>query len=313
MTTTITCIEDLKGREQYREFLDFSEGSGRELLDIVTDYSFPDTKMISCGIQGCRTMHMRGFLVVTTDGLETNIGNVCGKKYLGENFKVKKAIFIQRQNEERNMFLISELKDKISLLKPLLGELYLRASSVVKLKMVCNKAHPQLVRLIVERAKLDRPVLTGPVPMTRAEAKSLHFHEAKEDADGKVEAFESWFIRRRPKKIVQLASLEGLLFWRFDLHQMLRRDVLDVVSELESLNEEELSGLSASSQRRFARWGQGLDNKISEVESVIKAGEQFFVCENIDSLGLFEPDLDKNSRSTLRYALEAVKKAIKSS
>lgn len=311
MSTLINSVEDLKGRENYREFLDFGEGSGRELLDILGDYSFPDTKMIRCGIQGCRTPHMRGFLVLTTDGLETNIGNVCGKKHLGESFKVKKAIFVQRQTEKRNLSLITDLKEKVSEIRPLLDDLHSRANVVVKLKIVSNKAHPQLVRLIIERAKLGKPALTSAVPMTRAEAERLHFHEATEDKKGKIEPFEQWFSRRRPSKLVQVASLEGLLFWKFDLHQMLRQEILNVISDLDKHDVQSLSDLSASSQRNFARWGAGLDRKILEVQEVIEAGERFFTIENIDCLAYFEPDLDKSSRQMLRHALESIKKAVK--
>lgn len=311
MSTLIKSAEDLKGRKNYREFLDFGEGSGRELLDILGDYSFPDTKMIRCGIQGCRTPHMRGFLVLTTDGLETNIGNVCGKKHLGENFKVKKSIFVQKQNEKRNLSLISDLKKKISEIRPLLDDLHSRASVVVKLKIVSNKAHAQLVRLILERAKLGKPALYSAVPMTRTEAERQHFHEAKEDKKGEVEPFEQWFSRRRPTKLVQVASLEGLLFWKFDLHQMLRQEILNVISDLKQHNKQSLANLSASSQRNFARWGAGLDRKIFEVQEVIEAGERFFTIDNIDCLAFFEPDLDKASRPMLRHALESIKKAVK--
>ncbi|KTC22481.1 hypothetical protein AO392_18735 [Pseudomonas putida] len=311
MSTLITSAEDLKERENYREFLDFGENSGRELLDILGDYAFPDTKMIQCGIQGCRTPHMRGFLVLTTDGLETNIGNVCGKKHLGESFKVKKAIFFQKQNEIRNVSLILDLKEKIELIRPKLEDLHVRANTVVKLKMICNKAHVQLARLIVERAKLDKPALTKPVPMSKAEAKGLHFHEAKEDERGEVEPFEKWFDRRRPTKVVQVASLEGLLFWRFDLHQIFRQDVLNKVSELNRLDDQSLSESSSLFKREFARWGQGLDHKLATIEEVVKAGERFFALVNIESLILLEPELDKSSRPLLRYALESIKKTIK--
>ncbi|MHA6195557.1 hypothetical protein ACX3YG_14425 [Pseudomonas wadenswilerensis] len=311
MSTVIVSADDLKARENYRESLDFGENSGRELLDILGDYSFPDTKMVPCGIKGCRTPHMRGFLVLTTDGLETNIGNVCGKKHLGENFKFKRAEFVQRQNEKRNLFLIAEIKEKIETLRPTLDDLYLRASSLVKLKMASKQAHTQLIRKVIERAKLNQAALSGSVAMTKDEARRQHFHEAEADEDGITEPFESWFARRRPTKVVQVASLEGLLFWQYELHEIFRKDILNFVSELDQLKESDLVSLSSASQRRYARWGQGLDKKLTEVTAVIYSGENFFTVENIDNLKFLEIELDKNSRATVRYAIEVIKKAIK--
>ncbi|HHF0702221.1 TPA: hypothetical protein ACPIBI_004804 [Pseudomonas aeruginosa] len=79
MSLEIKSPEDFVDRPDYREVLDFGEKSGRELLEILGAYIFPDTKSVKCGIRNCRTPHRRGYLISTTDGLETNIGNVCGK------------------------------------------------------------------------------------------------------------------------------------------------------------------------------------------------------------------------------------------
>jgi hypothetical protein len=41
---------------------------------------------VQCGLSDCRTPHLRGYLAVTKEGLETNIGNVCGKNTFGVDF-----------------------------------------------------------------------------------------------------------------------------------------------------------------------------------------------------------------------------------
>lgn len=310
MTTLITCLDELKARPQYRESLDFSENSGRELLDILGEYSFPDTKIIQCGIQGCRTPHMHGYLVLTTDGLETNVGNVCGKKHLGDNFNIKRAGFKRKQSELRNLYVISELKKKVSLIRPLLDELLSRSTYIVKLKMVLNQESSELVKHITERAKLAKPAVERAVPMTIAEAKRQYSMEVDEDENGKTEQFEKWLARRAPKKIVTAATLRGLLFWRFDLHQAFRQDVLSFVSALDKFSDEDLAMLTAPQQRKFTKWGQGLDRKISDVAEIVRAGEEFFTFENVDSLRHLEPDLDSNSRYKVRIALDKLKSAI---
>ncbi|HDS1708403.1 hypothetical protein [Pseudomonas putida] len=310
MTALITCVDELKARLQYRESLDFGEDSGRELLDILGEYSFPDTKMIQCGIKGCRTPHMHGYLVLTTDGLETNVGNVCGKKHLGDNFNEKRAGFKRKQTETRNLYVISELKKKISLMRSVLDDLLSRSTYIVKLKMVLNQESSELVKHIVERAKLAKPAVEKAVPMTPAEAKRQYSLEVDEDDNGKAEPFEKWFARRAPMKTVLVANLKGLLFWRFDLHQVFRQDILNFVSALDKLSEEDLAMLTAPQQRKFSKWGQSLDRKVSDVTEIVRAGEEFFTFGNVENLRHLESYLDYNSRPKVRVALDKLKSTI---
>lgn len=310
MMVTITCVEDLQARASFRECLDFGEEAGRELLDIIADYSFANTKMIPCGIQGCRTPHMRGFLALTTDGLETNIGNICGKKHLGELFKIKRANFRKKQTDQRNLIIVTDLKKKLGVLKPVFEDLLTRSVRVSRLKMQLNQASPELVKNIVGRAKTGKSVIEKAVPMTASEAKRQYSREVAPDKNNKIEPFESWVARRNPTKVVSVASLTGLLFWQYDLHKMFRQELLSTASELDALDEESLIQLSASSHQKFARWGQGLDKKVGDVEQVVKGGEDFFQLENIECLQFIEPEIDRLSRPKVKIAIAALRASL---
>lgn len=50
------------------------------LKSIIGSYAF--ATFLPCGLSSCHTPHGRGYLVLTSDGHETNIGKDCGKKYL---------------------------------------------------------------------------------------------------------------------------------------------------------------------------------------------------------------------------------------
>lgn len=310
MLVSITCVEDLKARASFRECLDFGESTGRELLDIIADYSFANTKMIQCGIQGCRTPHMRGFLALTTDGLETNIGNICGKKHLGESFKVKRATFRKKQADQRNLSLVTDLKKKLGSLKPVLEDLLTRSVRVARLKMQLNQSSPELVKNIVCRAKTGKLVIEKTVPMTTSEARRQYSREVEPDKNEKIEPFANWIARRNPTKIVKAASLAGLLFWQYDLHKMFRQEILSTSNELDGFDEEDLIQLSASLHQKFARWGQGLDKKIGDVEQVVKSGEEFFQLENVESLQFIEPELDRLSRPKVKVAISAIRRSL---
>jgi hypothetical protein len=308
MAISVKTIEELRERPLYQESLNFSDGS-RELLDILGEYTFPETKMIPCGIQGCRTPHMRGFLVVTTDGLETNIGNVCGKKHLGVNFQEKRTAFRQKQSEARNVDQIFEVKQYLATLQSSLNDLEIRSGRVARLKILVNKTHPQLARLILGRAKLSQAKLFKTVLMDESEALRQYSHEVEPDNKGYLEPFEHWFARRRPTKSASAGVLVGLNFWRYDLHQLLRQDILNTVNELNNLNDADVTQLASSDLRRYAKWAQTLEPRIHEATLVVLEGESFFSCDNIEALRFLEPELDRSSRREVKEALDQIKAA----
>ena len=308
MAISVKTVEELRDRPLYRESLSFGDGI-RELLDILGEYSFPDTKMIPCGIQGCRTPHMKGFLVITTDGLETNIGNVCGKKHLGVNFQEKRTAFRQKQGEARNVEQIVEVKRLLEGLQSALDDLQVRSGRIARLKIFLNKAHPQLTRLIVGRAKLAQVKLFKTVLMAEPEARRQYTHEVEPDSKGKLEPFENWFARRRPMKSVSAGILVGLSFWKHDLHQILRQDILNTAKELNELDDVRTAGLPLSELRRYAKWAQTLEHRIHDVGFVVSEGEAFFGGDNIDALRLLEPELDSSSRHEVTEALDQLKRA----
>lgn len=308
MAISVKTVEELRERPLYRESLSFGDGT-RELLDILGEYSFPELNMIPCGIQGCRTPHMRGFLVLTTDGLETNIGNICGKKHLGVNFQEKRTAFKQKQGETRNVEQIVEVKQHLEKLQPLLDDLEQRSGRVARLKIVLNKAHPQLTRLVIGRAKLANVNLFKTVLMEEHEARRQYLHYVEPDSKGNLEPFENWFARRRPTKSVAAGALVGLNFWKYDLHQLLRQDILNTAKELNHLEGTNITGLPLSELRRYAKWAQTLEHRIHEVSLVVQEGEAFFSVDNIDALRLIEPDLDRASRHEVTGALDQLKLA----
>jgi hypothetical protein len=52
---------------------------------IIGRYLFKNR--IQCGLSDCRTPHGKGYIVVTKDGGETNIGKDCGRTYFGVDFE----------------------------------------------------------------------------------------------------------------------------------------------------------------------------------------------------------------------------------
>lgn len=303
MSLEIKSPEDFVDRPDYREVLDFGEKSGRELLEILGAYIFPDTKSVKCGIRNCRTPHRRGYLISTTDGLETNIGNVCGKKHLGVTFTEKASQYRKRQALQRNVEQFRAIKSRIQLLWEELDSIKASAARVSKLKITLNKCHPNLVRALVNRSKVNNSVLGKRIPMTREEAERLYVHEAKESADGKVQKFEAWLAKGWPRKLVVAGQIAGLRFWMSDLHQVLRQEILNPAEEIQKINNNEVEQLSLRKLTEFSRWAQQLDINLEKARTIILDGEAFFELQNIQMLKLLGDELDAASSILLEPAL----------
>ncbi len=65
--------------------------TAHKLKSIIGRYVFSDR--IRCGLSNCHTPHAKGYIVVTEDGHETNIGKDCGKTYFGVDFEILSGQF----------------------------------------------------------------------------------------------------------------------------------------------------------------------------------------------------------------------------
>lgn len=70
---SITSWEDIFGRSAYASDVD---GTKTELLDVIAPYRGLQPAK-PCGLTNCHTPHNNGYLIVTADNRETNIGADC--------------------------------------------------------------------------------------------------------------------------------------------------------------------------------------------------------------------------------------------
>ena len=92
--------EDILGRPRYTQDLDPKQ---HKLQSILGRYIFKDP--VRCGLSDCHTLHQKGYLVLTKDNRETNIGKDCGRRYFGVDFDTLSRQFEQdfaaAENRER--------------------------------------------------------------------------------------------------------------------------------------------------------------------------------------------------------------------
>ncbi|WJJ93765.1 hypothetical protein [Neopusillimonas aromaticivorans] len=58
-----------------------------KLAEVLAPYHFDEP--YPCGLASCRQPHQHGYLVITVDGTETNVGQHCGKTIFGDDFEIK--------------------------------------------------------------------------------------------------------------------------------------------------------------------------------------------------------------------------------
>lgn len=303
MVIELFAPEDFLRRPNYCEYLEFGGESGRELLDIVADYNFPEIDTVKCGISGCRTPHRKGYLVSTSDGLETNIGNVCGKKNLGAVFVEKRNAFRQKQSDLRSALQAGELRVYIEEHREAISSLEARASILARLKLQLTRACPELCKLLLARAKVENASLIKRQPMSDAAARKEYRHRAKELRDGRIESFEAWKLRVNPKEEVKVGEIQGLKFWIGDLNLLVRKEILNKVEQLEKLDDEAFAKIDRLTRKEFSRFAQDFPRLMKEAMDLITLGEKFFRKDNIRYLVHTSVDLPWDVANALPDAL----------
>src|SRR3546814_1412159 len=82
-----------------------------KLKAIIGSYTFSD--YIPCGLSTCHQPHGNGFLVVTVDGRETNIGRICGKRHFSVDFVQMSRVFLKDLRAQQNREFLWELKHRL--------------------------------------------------------------------------------------------------------------------------------------------------------------------------------------------------------
>lgn len=93
----ISSWSDLENREKYKFDIDPSK---TRLEEIVAYYDLQNDE-IHCGLTNCHQPHHIGYLVKTSDGHETNIGNYCGRKHFGTEFGIQKNVFMAERRLQK--------------------------------------------------------------------------------------------------------------------------------------------------------------------------------------------------------------------
>ena len=256
--------------------------SKNKLDAIIGRYAFKD--YVPCGLSNCHTPHGRGYIVVTKDGQETNIGKDCGKNYFGVDFETLSNKFDRDMTEKENreklwnfFFRSEEVVKQVLALRTDANErganwVHKQTGVLQNIREVPSK----VVRRLAAMVKSRDPMLTQDREATEAELMNI------EQAQG----------RRLPRPhyvSVPLGEVAGLdaLFPENNLKVLL----IDGVSErIKELNETNIDSLTFEQLRKWSRWLGELDEVIERAIRAVRNGRMLLTQENLlrfsDAVGL---------------------------
>jgi hypothetical protein len=262
----------LTGRIGFKASLDPGQ---HELDSIIGRYA--EAEKVKCGLSNCRTLHNRGYIVVTKTGFETNIGHACGKKYFGVDFETMSRQLDQiiEEKERREAlwsfsFRIDDLAQKV---KDLRREDH-GADWVVKKSqplVTMGKACPAaIVRYVSNMLKGG----TDAVQVSR-EATKQETEREEERLGHPVQG--KYYVNESVGTISGLQALAE----ENDLRKML---VLNVEEGLADFRKVKVDELTFEQLKFWSKWANSVDDTLERAERAIGIGRNLLVRENLSCL-----------------------------
>lgn len=291
----IRSYEELLQRPLYSPSLHFHPKASRRFGSVICPTDFADSA--PCGIASCRTPHLHGYLITTSDGQETNIGSHCGKKHFGIEFTQERRRVDQALIRTRRIASIRELQAVLPTLIEQLDSLEADHKALVELKQrLMGAIGTDVFSVLKIRADRGDNVITRPRPMTKKEADIFFETSNRHPGDGL-----GW-----PTKDEPVATLEGLAYIKARAKDII---LLNLVEPLRNLAQVKGVDLESMKSRELGMWSKlvgDLPVRIAQAQEVVLAGWRFFTPTNVGSLTFIGADA-----KTLKPMIQALEQDAK--
>lgn len=258
-----------KERPGWRERIKLSE---HNLAKIVGGYHLGRDLWQHCGL--CNTEHGRGYVVATTEGLETQIGKDCGLKHLGARF----------EELERQFTVALEAQDRMKRLRELLvqkGEMLTRAKQAMQ---DCDRAAANVAEF---KHKIDREPTLADVFWKAVGADGSVF------VDFRVSEDEYEVTRRRYRREV-VGRIDGHAAATTKSPKLLIQGT--VLPLVHSLTEEMLSRLTSKSLAAKSKEANAATSILIDADAYVALAKRFTARRNWQALALaFAPERIKTN------------------
>lgn len=279
--------DEVKSRKNFKDNI---SGKKEKLLKIIGAYQFREK--IKCGLKECKSPHLRGYIVITENGTETNIGNCCGKKYFGVHFDNLSKNFSQHQkdykgrqdifNAQKNLPHLSSYLNKIIGNKDKLLKTHLLWENVTN----ANYVGSTIARKLRELCSKNSTLITISV----------------ENNDERKKDILSSFSNKSQKKydnlfVGNIKYIEAVAK-KHDIKKTLNEIESDI-KEISECNELELHGAKL---KKISKISNELNNKIKLFEQDVSLVKRFLKKENMVTMMLLLQSLPNS------YEIEEEKK-----
>lgn len=271
--------DELLQREGFQKVVDLS---GKTLSDAFGYYELPNK--VPCGKKNCRTNHFKGVLVVTEDGVETNIGHDCGFAAFGLKFDQLATELTKQANYHRLLIAVKKAKSeifswykkkaKLESGKPSLNELAHKLLDAKDPNVIGRAAYDSLKKMagsnngkvIISRRKTDTEIDIAEVMSQKTSSRGDELLPKKP--------------RYEDVLIGNVLNADCLLN-DYDVSILFERDVRGVLEELSAADPDSMH------QRKLTRLGvrvSRLEERISFISDRIYRARIFLTQENLQPL-----------------------------
>ena len=279
LLVSIKTPEDLLQRPLYQSVLDPQKS---KLAEVLAPYYFD--RAHPCGISNCRTPLQSGYLVITEDQKETNIGQICGKKIFGDDFVIKANLQDKRARLKHQLETLQEVRDRTPELMERIASMLYRDLGAkwadLTLKAFREAVGQAVFSQIRDKARRGEYSVEKVRPAT-ADERALH---RQSNPSGRPLQFVS-------EKIGDLAGLGFLNAYPTAILTSLK----DKLFELGGVDGK---ALAAGPRKAWVDWAGSIELTLDGVESNLTDAVRFFSQQNFQ---LF-PALGKDQKEHDRLA-----------
>lgn len=249
----IECWEDVETRPGFTKDID---PRTIKLKAILGSYAFSDH--IPCGLSSCHQPHGHGYLVVTHDGRETNIGKDCGKKYFAVDFVTMQKMFDRELKASLNREYLWSIRNRLPSIR-------IELDGLKQGPYGASWMHSQIVQLLGQSGSLPRSITNAVKEAIRSNG-ALKIQRA---------------LTKEERKIRDVAAdVTGLEHRRTKTEQFTTEKIGQIDGYASLLNENSLRGILVGKLEPFiaALGAADLDSlPRKELNALYRAGSDFDV------------------------------------
>ncbi len=240
-----------------------------QIKEIIGVYSFGTRE--PCGLKNCRQPHGNGYVVTTTDGNVTNLGNVCGNRAFSVAFTNLRKIFDKdlqaKERRERLEVLQSRLPTIVARFQDLRDE----AKPLYKAAM--NLRGTGVPQSIADAIK--RMVRSGDGAITKNRKGTKQEQEIALES-GAARPGMPYYVTETIGRLSNLGALQA--------SETIRTTIMELEPALNRLQECDVSKLADKEARHLDKATGGLDSKLDQIEQVVTSLRAFVSPQNISQL-----------------------------